>query len=82
MENNNATPTDALEEVVETSEDAPAEEINLNPSSRQKALEEIYERRSKEVIEEDFDEYEEEVPDAPVCHEGEDWKTKIKVDWE
>ena len=82
MENNNATPTDALEEVVETSEDAPAEEINLNPSSRQKALEEIYERRSKEVIEEDFDEYEEEVPDAPVWHDGEDWKTKIKVDGE
>jgi hypothetical protein len=47
MENDNATQTDALEEVVETSEDAPVEEVSLTPSSRQKALEEIYERRSK-----------------------------------
>ena len=81
MENNNATQPDALEEV-EASEDAPAEENNLNPSSRQKALEEIYERRSRDVIEEDFDEPEEESPDAPVWYDGGDWKTKIKVDGE
>ncbi len=78
----NATQTDALEEVKETSEDAPVEENNLNPSNRQKALEEIYERRSKEVSEEGFDEEEEEVPEAPVWHDGEDWKTRIKVDGE
>ena len=59
MENDNATQTDALEEVVEASEDAPVEEVSLTPSSRQKALEEIYERRSKEVLEESVEEEEE-----------------------
>jgi len=80
----NATQMDALEEVKETSEDAPVEENNLNPSNRQKALEEIYDRRSKEIIEEDlaFEESEEEVPDSPVWHDGEGWKTRIKVDGE
>jgi hypothetical protein len=83
MENNNATQPDALEEVEETSEDAPVvEESSLTPSNRQKALEEIYERRSKEVSEEGFDEEGEEVPEAPVWHDGEDWKTRIKVDGE
>ena len=42
MENDNATQTDAVEEVGKTSEDALIE--GVNPSSRQKALEEIYER--------------------------------------
>jgi hypothetical protein len=77
----NATQTDALEEVKETSEDAPIEENNLNPSNRQKALEEIYDRRSKEIIEEDLAfEESEEVPDSPIWHDGEGWKTRIKVD--
>jgi hypothetical protein len=78
----NATQTDALEEVTEPSEDATVEENNLNPSNRQKALEEIYERRSKEVLEDDYEEPQEEVPDSPVWHDGEGWKTKIKVDGE
>ena len=81
MENNNATQTDALEEVVEASEDAPVEEVSLTHSSRQKALEEIYERRSKEVLEESVEE-EEEAPEAPVWHDGEEWKTRIKVNGE
>ena len=80
MENDNATQTDALEEVVETSEDALIE--GVNPSSRQKALEEIYERRSREVIEEDFEEQEEETPETPIWHDGEEWKTRIKVNGE
>ena len=82
MENDNATQTDALEEVVETSEDALVEEVSLTPSSRQKALEEIYERRSQDVMEEDLEELEEKSPEAPVWHDGEEWKTKIKVNGE
>ena len=82
MENDNATQTDALEEVVETSEDAPVEEVSLTPSSRQKALEEIYERRSKEVLEESFEEQEEDAPETPIWHDGEEWKTRIKVNGE
>ena len=78
MENDNATQTDALEEVVEASEDAPVEEVSLTPSSRQKALEEIYERRSKEVLEESVEE-EEEAPEAPVWHDGEEWKMNITL---
>tara|TARA_R100000789_G_C2998721_1_gene148181 strand:+ start:263 stop:1222 length:960 start_codon:yes stop_codon:yes gene_type:complete len=73
----NATQTDALEEV-KTSEDAPKEENNF-VSSRQKALEEIYENRAEEIKEETFGEVEENVS-PPVWHDGEDWKTKIKVD--
>ena len=78
----NATQTDALEEVTEPSEDATVEENNLNPSNRQKALEEIYERRSKEVLEDGYEEPQEEVPDSPVWHDGQEWKTRIKVDGE
>ena len=76
----NATQTDALEEV-KTSEDAPREE-NLFVSSRQKALEEIYDNRAEEIKEETFDEVEEESSPSPVWHDGEGWKTKVKVDGE
>ena len=72
----NATPKDALEEVEETSEDAPKEE-NQFTSDRQKALEDIYERRSKEIDEEGG--FDEEV-ESPIWHDGEEWKTRIKVD--
>ena len=72
----NATPKDALEEVEETSEDAPKEE-NQFTSDRQKALEDIYERRSKEIDEEGG--LDEEV-ESPIWHDGEEWKTRIKVD--
>ena len=75
----NATQTDALEED-KTSEDAPQEDT-LKVSSRQQALEDIYERRSKEIQEESSEEPEE-VQDSPVWHDGDDWKTRIKVDGE
>jgi|TARA_Y100000310_G_scaffold197481_1_gene197564 hypothetical protein len=83
----NATQQDALEseEVVveESTEDQPVEEINtsVNPmSAREKALEDIYNRRREEegVPEEDA----EEVTEAPVWHDGEKWITKIKVNGE
>jgi hypothetical protein len=82
MENDNATQKDALEEVEETSEDASIEEISLASSDRQKALEEIYERRSKEISEEDFEEPEGGAVESPIWHDGGEWKTRIKVDGE
>ena len=76
----NATHKDALEEVEKTSEDAPQEE-NQFTSDRQKALEDIYERRSKEVGEEDeFDGGE--LADSPIWHDGDEWKARVKVDGE
>lgn len=78
----NATQEDALEseEVVEQ----PAEEeitAAVNPlSAREKALEEIYNRRrEEEYIEE---EVEENAPETPVWHDGEQWLTKVKVNGE
>lgn len=87
----NATQQDALEseEVVveESTEDQPVEEMNasVNPmSAREKALEEIYNRRREEegVPEGDAEEVTEDVPEAPVWHDGEQWVTKIKVNGE
>jgi len=75
----NATQMDALEEE-KTSEDAPKEE-NEFVSSRQKALEDIYERRTQEVQEES-EETLDEPERSPVWHDGEDWKTRVKVDGE
>jgi hypothetical protein len=76
----NATQTDALEEV-KTSEDAP-EVQNEFVSNRQKALEDIYEQRAEQIKEETFDDEDQEEIKSPVWHDGEDWKTKIKVDGE
>lgn len=91
----NATQEDALEseEVVETEEvtEAQTEEditTPVNPlSAREKALEEIYNRRREEegVLEEDVEDDKqsvEETPEAPVWHDGEKWLTKIKVNGE
>ena len=88
----NATQQDALEseEVVETeeaSEDQPVEDtsVSVNPmSAREKALEDIYNRRREEegVPEEGAEEAVEEVPEAPVWYDGERWVTKIKVNGE
>ena len=75
----NATQMDALEEE-KTSEDAPKEE-NEFVSSRQKALEDIYERRTQEVQEES-EETLDEPEGSPIWHDGEDWKTRVKVDGE
>ena len=78
----NATQEDALEseEVVEQ----PAEEemtAAVNPlSAREKALEEIYNRRREEEHVEE--EVEENAPETPVWHDGEQWLTKIKVNGE
>ena len=80
----NATQQDALEseEVVEQPvEDESVEESNTRPlSDRDKALEEIYNRRR----EEEYTEEEEvsQTPDAPVWHDGEKWLTKVKVNGE
>lgn len=85
----NATQQDALEseEVVveESTEDQPVEEMNasVNPmSAREKALEEIYSRRREEEGVPDAEEVTEDVPEAPVWHDGEQWVTKIKVNGE
>jgi len=87
----NATQQDALEseEVVveESTEDQPVEEISasVNPASaREKALEDIYNRRREEegVPEEDAEEFIENAPEAPVWHDGKQWVTKIKVNGE
>jgi hypothetical protein len=85
----NATQQDALEseEVVveESTEDQPVEEMNasVNPmSAREKALEEIYNRRREEEGVEDVQEVLEDTPEAPVWHDGEKWLTKIKVNGE
>ena len=72
----NATQTDALEED-KTSEDA-TQEDTLKVSSRQQALEEIYERRAQEVEEETSGEPEE-IQESPVWHDGDDWKTRKKL---
>jgi len=80
----NATQQDALEseEVVEQPvEEESAKESTERPlSTREKALEEIYNRRREE------EHIEEEVPvkalDAPVWHDGEQWVTKVKVNGE
>ena len=87
----NATQQDALEseEVVveESTEDQPIEEISasVNPASaREKALEDIYNRRREEegVPEEGAEEFVENAPETPVWHNGEQWVTKIKVNGE
>ena len=87
----NATQQDALEseEVVveESTEDQPVEEISasVNPASaREKALEDIYNRRREEegVPEEGAEEFVENAPEIPVWHNGEQWVTKIKVNGE
>jgi len=82
----NATQEDALEseEVVEEVVEQPAEEemtAAVNPlSAREKALEEIYNRRREEEYVEE--EVEENAPETPVWHDGEQWLTKIKVNGE
>jgi hypothetical protein len=82
----NATQEDALEseEVVEEVVEQPAEEemtAAVNPlSAREKALEEIYNRRREEEHVEE--EVEENAPETPVWHDGEQWLTKIKVNGE
>jgi len=85
----NATQQDALEseEVVveESTEDQPVEEMNasVNPmSAREKALEEIYNRRREEEGVPDTEEVTEDAPEAPVWHDGKQWVTKIKVNGE
>ena len=82
----NATQEDALEseEVVEEVVEQPAEEemtAAVNPlSAREKALEEIYNRRREEEYVEE--EVEENAPETPVWHDGKQWLTKIKVNGE
>ena len=82
----NATQEDALEseEVAEEVVEQPAEEemtAAVNPlSAREKALEEIYNRRREEEYVEE--EVEENAPETPVWHDGEQWLTKIKVNGE
>ncbi len=84
MENATQEAKDALEseEVVEQPvEEESAEESTGRPlSAREKALEEIYNRRREE------EHVEEEVPvevlDAPVWHDGQQWVTKVKVNGE
>ncbi len=84
MENATQEAKDALEseEVVEQPvEEENAEESTGRPlSAREKALEEIYNRRREE------EHVEEEVPvevlDAPVWHDGQQWVTKVKVNGE
>tara|TARA_Y100000401_G_scaffold41309_1_gene31381 strand:- start:600 stop:1592 length:993 start_codon:yes stop_codon:yes gene_type:complete len=86
----NATQEDALEseDVVvteEVTETQTEEDITtpVNPlSAREKALEEIYNRRREEEGVEDVQEVLEDTPEAPVWHDGEKWLTKIKVNGE
>jgi len=84
----NATQEDALEvvETEEVTEEQPVEEdltASVNPiSAREKALEEIYNRRREEEhVEEEVEEVVDS-PDTPVWYDGEKWLTKIKVNGE
>ena len=85
----NATQEDALEvvETEEVTEEQPVEEdltASVNPiSAREKALEEIYNRRREEEhVEEEVEEEVVGSPDTPVWYDGEKWLTKIKVNGE
>jgi len=84
----NATQEDALEvvETEEVTEEQPVEEdltASVNPiSAREKALEEIYNRRREEEhVEEEVEEVVDS-PDTPVWYDGEKWLIKIKVNGE
>ena len=85
----NATQEDALEvvETEEVTEEQPVEEdltASVNPiSAREKALEEIYNRRREEEhVEEDSEQEVVNSPDTPVWYDGEKWLTKVKVNGE
>ncbi len=88
-----ATQQDAAEEVVEEVAEEVVEEVveeALHESgrpmtNREKALEEMYKRRSEEESsgQEEVEEVEpENKPDAPVWHDGVQWVTKVKVNGE
>ena len=85
----NATQEDALEvvETEEVTEEQPVEEdltASVNPiSAREKALEEIYNRRREEEhVEEESEQEVVNSPDTPVWYDGEKWLTKVKVNGE
>jgi hypothetical protein len=85
MENATQEVEDALEseEVVEQPVEEENAEKDARPQTpREKALEEIYNRRREEEHTEEESAELEEVKDAPVWHDGEKWITKIKVNGE
>ena len=73
-----------LEQVVEENVVDDLNKAQINPlSAREKALEEIYNRRREEEhVEEVLEEEAQESPDAPVWFNGEQWVTKVKVNGE
>jgi hypothetical protein len=73
-----------LEQVVEENVVDDLNKAQINPlSAREKALEEIYNRRREEEhVENVLEEEAREAPDAPVWFNGEQWVTKVKVNGE